>query len=233
VLITERPSEGVVALWLDRPASRNALDRDLTDALTSAFAQPARAFVLGSSDERWFCAGADLKMDDEVRAGVSDDLYELYRTMIMAPAPIIAAVAGPAVGGGAQLALAADIRVGGKAAMLRLAGPGHGLAVGAWALPSIVGRGRAMDLCLTMRAVGADEALRIGLLDRVEPDPRAAALELAAGIASLVPEAARRVKAVVRTGTDLVVALEAERDGNRSWSGSVRGLTREATRRES
>src|SRR5919108_254958 len=82
-------------------------------------------------------------------------------------------------GAGAQLAVAADLRVASPGARIQVAGPGHGLAVAAWSLPSLIGRGRAMDLCLTMRPVGAEEALRIGLVDRLEDDAAAAGLALA------------------------------------------------------
>jgi enoyl-CoA hydratase/carnithine racemase len=156
---------------------------------------------------------------------VSDLLYALYVTMLDSPAPIIATLDGPAVGGGAQLALACDIRIGGSRASLRFVGPGHGLAVGAWGLPALVGRGRAVELCLSMRTVGADEALAIGLLDRVEPDPFEAALRLAGEIAMLDAAAVARVKSVARTASGVLAALEEERTGNReSWSGSVSGL---------
>jgi enoyl-CoA hydratase/carnithine racemase len=226
-LRVEERGDGVLALWLDRPQARNALDAELVAALGAAFHRTdVRAFVLGSTDARCFCAGADLTLGDAERAEVSNRLYELYRTMICVSAPVVAAIEGPAVGGGAQLAIASDLRIGGATARLRFQGPGHGLSVGAWALPSLVGRGRALDLCLTMRTVGAEEALTIGLLDRVEAEPREAACLLAAGIAELHPEAAARVKAVVRTATSLVAALEAERAGNAPWSGSVGGLVR-------
>jgi enoyl-CoA hydratase/carnithine racemase len=224
-LQVERRGEGVFGLWLDRPAARNALDADLVDALEGAFRLPgARAFVLGSTDPRCFCAGADLGLSDPERSAVSSALYELYRTMLGTPAPIVAAIEGPAVGGGAQLAIASDVRIGSSAARFRFPGPGHGLSVGAWALPSLVGRGRAIDLCLTMRTVEAEEAFRIGLLDRLEPDAREAACAAAAEFARLVPEAAARVKTVAQAAGGLLQALEAERDGNASWSGSVEGL---------
>ena len=88
---------------------------------------------------------ADLSLADDERAQVSDLLYRLYQRMLLSPAPVIAAVDGPAVGGGAQLALASDLRVGGAGARLRFVGPGHGLAVGSWGLPSLVGRGRGCE----------------------------------------------------------------------------------------
>jgi enoyl-CoA hydratase len=182
----------------------------------------APAVVITTEDPRCFCSGADLSLDDHERAEVSDLLYELYRRMITQPAPIIVALQGPAIGGGAQLAVAADLRIAEPGATLRFMGPGHGLAVGAWALTSLVGRGRAMDLCLTMRTVDAGEAVSIGLVDRVVPDAREAALEIAAQLVTLDASAVHRVKRIVLGGSGLLAALESERAGNRaSWSGSV------------
>src|SRR5260370_6646842 len=91
------------------------------------------------------------------------------------PASIIAAWDGPAGGGGAQLALAADMRIVGPAALLRFVGLGHGLALGSWALPGLVGRGRALDWALTMRWVGAAEAWQAGLVSKPVDQPEAAA----------------------------------------------------------
>ena len=222
-LLVDRPHEGVARLRLNRPERRNALNHDLVDALDDAVAGlDAPAAVLASTDARAFCGGADLDLDDGARAGVSDRLYSLYRCMIKSGTVLVAAIDGPAVGGGAQLAVACDLRVAGPAARFRFAGPGHGLAVGAWALPALVGRGRAMDLCLTMRWVEAEEALQLGLVDRLVEDPEEEALALAAGIAGLEPDAVRRVKATVATASRHAVALDAEAEGNRaSWSGSV------------
>jgi enoyl-CoA hydratase len=219
----DRPAAGVLRLALDRPERRNALDRPLLEALLDAFAAPEEpVVVLGSTTREAFCAGADLRLADAERAEVSDLLYELYGRMTGCDAIVVAALDGPAIGGGAQLAIAADLRVAAPAARIKLAGPGHGLAVGAWGLPSLVGRGRAMDLCLTMRPVGAEEALRIGLVDRVAADAAAAALELAGELARLEPAAAARVKRVAWASARAIEALEVEREQNRaSWSGSM------------
>ena len=131
------------------------------------------------------------------------------------------------MGGGAQLAIAGDLRIGTPATRIRFAGPGHGLSVGAWGLPSLVGRGRALDLCLAMREVGAEEALAIGLLDRVVADADTVAIELATAFAALDANAVGRVKSTVRDVTGLLAALEAEREGNRvNWSGSTTVLRR-------
>lgn len=216
---------GVIVLWLNRPGSRNALDGDLVAALTAQFRRtPARAFVLGSSDPRYFCSGADLRLDDAERAAVSDQLYDLYRVMVASPAPIVVAVEGPAVGGGAQLALAGDIRLGAPSASFRFPGPGHGLSVGPWGVTSLVGRGRALEICLTVRTVQADEALQIGLLNRVEDEPRVSALRLAEELGRLDRDAVMRTKEIVRTALRLGDALELEQAGNAPWTRSVEGL---------
>jgi enoyl-CoA hydratase/carnithine racemase len=131
-------------------------------------------------------------------------------------------VTGPAVGGGAQLAAASDIRIAGPGARLRWTGPpGLDLAVGAWLLPDLVGRAAAMEIVLTGRWVEAAEALALGLVNRVCDDPE----PVAAGIAA---ELARRgsragVKAVMAAG-GLLDQLEAERAANRSaWARALAG----------
>lgn len=226
-LLTDRPEEGVLRLRLNRPDRLNAVDMPLVTALIEGFDEPeARAVVLGSTTSEAFCAGADLDIEDTERARVSDRLYELYEKMVTLPIPIVVAIEGHAVGAGVQLAIAGDLRVAGPGARLRVAGPGHGLAVAAWGLPSLVGRGRAMDLCLTMRPVGAEEALEIGLVDRVEPEPATAAVALAARLAGLDVASMGRVKRLVSTEDALLQRLREERSGNRSaWGGSIAGLS--------
>ncbi len=227
-LLVDRPSGDVLRLRLNRPDRLNAIDMPLVSALIGAFDEvDARVVVLGSSTPKAFCSGADLDLEDEERARVSDLLYELYEKMVELPVPIVVALDGHAVGGGAQLAVAGDLRIAGPKTKIRVAGPSHGLAVAAWGLPSLVGRGRALDLCLTMRAVNAEEALAMGLVDRITEEPGEAALDLASELARLDPAAVGRVKHVVSVASDLLVALREERSGNReSWSGSVAALRR-------
>src|SRR5919107_4752955 len=141
-LLVDWPAEDVLRLRLNRPDRLNAINTPLVEALNTAFdGVDARAVVLDSSTPRAFCAGADLDLEDAERARVSDLLYALYEKMVRLPIPIVVAINGNAVGGGAQLAIAGDLRVAGPLAILRVAGPGHGLAVAAWGLPSLVGRG--------------------------------------------------------------------------------------------
>ncbi len=225
-LLTDRPAKDVLRLRLNRPDQLNAINMPLVRALNAAFdSVDARAVVLGSSSQA-FCSGADLDIEDEERARVSDLLYELYEKMVKLPVPIVVAVNGHAVGAGMQLAVAGDLRIAGPETKMRVAGPGHGLAVAAWGLPSLVGRGRALDLCLTMRAVCAEEALDIGLVDRVEQDPGEAAVGLASEFAGLDPAAVGRVKRVVIEASGYLDALREERSGNSSaWSGSTAALS--------
>jgi enoyl-CoA hydratase/carnithine racemase len=227
-LLSDRPARDVLRLHLNRPDRLNAINTALVEALNAAFDRvDARAVVLGSSTREAFCSGADLDLEDAERAEVSDLLYELYEKMVRLTVPIVVAIEGHAVGAGVQLAVAGDLRLAGPQAKLRVAGPGHGLAVAAWGLPSLVGRGRALELCLTMRTVGAQEALSIGLVDRVEKDPAAAAVDLASDLARLDPEAVGRVKRVATGASGHLDALREERAGNRAaWSGSVAALTR-------
>ncbi len=222
-LRVESVSPGVVALWLDRGAKRNALDRELIAALADAVAEvEAATLVLGAEGDA-FCAGLDLSLAADERAACSDLLYDLYDRMLARRGSIVGVIEGAAVGAGAQLALACDLRIGGSAARFRFAGVGHGLAVGAWGLGPTVGRGRALDLCLTMRDLEAGEAARLGFLDRLVEDPRPTALALAGELAGRDGGAVGRAKELVNR--DLRRALASEREGNRAaWTGSVEGL---------
>ena len=142
-LRSERSPNGYRRLLLACPQRHNPLTPGLARALCDAFTEdPAQPVVLGSTDPVVFCAGADMTIGEAERAQVSALLYECLEIMITRPGPVIAAVGGPAVAGGAQLAAGADLRIAGPAARFRWIGPpGRGLAVGAWVLPDLVGRG--------------------------------------------------------------------------------------------
>jgi enoyl-CoA hydratase len=216
-VLAERSSAGYLRLLLSRPDQRNALDPGMVTALTDAMRADSEAVVLlGSTDPRVFCAGADLSLPMADRAAVSDLLYECYEHMVTRPGPVIAVIGGPAVGGGAQLATAADLRVAGPGARLRWAGPaGSGLAVGAWILPDLVGRGAALELSMTGRWVDAAEALSLGLVHRVDDDPDRAAAVLAEELAGVGPRGPGRVKTVAAAG-GVLDRLRTERAVNRA-----------------
>jgi len=219
-LRVEHSTAGYRQLLLARPERRNALDLGLARALRDALgSEETTPVVLGSTDPRVFCAGADLGVPDADRAAVSDLVYECCEIIITRPGPVIAVVSGAAVGGGAQLAAAADLRIAGPAARLRWIGPaGRGLAVGAWVLTDLAGRGTAMELALTGRWVEAAEALALGLVNRVDDDPGQVAAGIAGELAAQGPGAPARVKSVMTAG-GLLDRLRAERQANRAaWA---------------
>ncbi len=216
----EVPDEAVFLMGDER--RRNAIGAPFLDelgaAITRAEERQCAVLVFRSSLETVFCAGADLTLPDAERAVVSDRLYAIYQRMLASPVIFVADVDGAAVGGGAQLCLAADICMVTPRAWFRFAGAGHGLAVGAWALVAAVGRHAAADMCLTMRKVDAAEAVRLGLAT-----PRRD--ELIAEIARTDPAARRRLKQLLTA--DLHEPLDRERTGNReNWTGSIEGLRR-------
>jgi len=216
-LLVEHSPTGCRRLLLSRPDRRNAIDLGLARALRDALRQEETdPVVLASADPLAFSAGADLSIPNADRATVSDLLYECYEIMITRPGPVIAVIGGPAVGGGAQLAAAADLRIAGPAARLRWIGPaGHGLAVGAWVLTDLVGRGTAMELAMTGRWVTATEALAMGLVNRVEDDPGQVAADIAEELARQDRQSMASVKIVAAAG-GLLDRLRAERQANRS-----------------
>lgn len=213
---------------LDAPARRNALTLSTVEHLHQVLEEePGRTLVLGSAAPGIFSSGADLDVDDATRARLSDLLYACYELMVTRPGIVIAVVEGAAVGGGAQLTTAADLRTASSAARWRWVGPGHGLAVGSWVLPSLVGRARALDLTLTSRWLHADEAVTAGLVTRLDEDPWQAAVELDRRLGDADHAALARVKQVATAG-QLLDRLRAEREGNRtSWSGAAPPAHRE------
>lgn len=163
---------------LDRPAVRNAIDQTMVDelhAVCTELENEPRVLILTGSDGV-FASGADIgqlrdRTADDARRGINSTVFRRIREL---PMPVIAAVDGYALGGGAELAYAADIRIG--TPRVRIGNPETGLgiiaAAGAtWRLPEIVGHARASELLLTGRIIDADEALEWGLLSSLhEPD---------------------------------------------------------------
>ena len=216
------PEPDVTEFLMSDERRRNAVDSAFLDrldeAITSAEERQHATLVLRSALETVFSSGADLTLPDAERAAVSDRLYGTYQRMLGSPVIFVADVAGAAVGGGAQLCLAADICMVTPDAWFRFAGVGHGLAVSAWALVNAVGRHAAADMCLTMRRVDAAEAIRLGIATPWRD-------ELLAEIARSDPAARRRLKQLLTA--ELHEPLHRERTGNRdNWTGSIEGLRR-------
>ncbi len=236
-LVTERryagvrigPVEGapyVAELVLDRPQALNAVStqqaRDLGDATAALAGDPAvRAVVLSSSQARAFCVGADLKerndfTDDELRRQ-RPLARAAYGGVLALPVPVVAAVAGYALGGGLELALAADLVVVDETAVLGLPEVSVGVIPGGGGtqlLTRRVGWSRAADLVFTARRIDAAEAHRLGVADRLVPagQARAAAVEIATAVARHSPVGVRNAKRAMRLGlgTDLAAGLEIE-----------------------
>jgi enoyl-CoA hydratase/carnithine racemase len=224
----------VAAVTLDRPDALNAISTELAVELAETFEPLAtdpgvRAVVLTGAGERAFCVGADLKQ----RAGFDDHDWFVQREAFRrgfgavrrCPLPTVAAVAGFALGGGAELALACDLVVAGDDAVFGLPEVRLGLVPaggGTQLLVRRVGRSAARDLVLTGRRVGAEEARRLGLADRVVPraEVLAAATALAAEIAGNAPTAVRMAKWAMEVGGDLPVeaAMEVE---DQAWRRAV------------
>jgi enoyl-CoA hydratase len=213
---------GARMMLLDVPDRRNAIRLEALEALSAGLAEdPHRTVVIGSSTPGVFCAGADLRVADDERASISDRLYDLYEQMVTRPGVVIALVDGAAVGGGAQLATAADLRILTSRARFRWVGPGHGLAVGAWILPHLVGRAVALDLALTARWVDASTAVRLGLATEVSDPPDAELERICAGLAAGAHGAVARVKQIAAPD-GLVESVRRERSLNAAaWDGRV------------
>lgn len=205
-LLIERRDDRVLAT-LNRPERRNAIDLATIDALHALCAEleaaPRTLILTGAGGD--FAAGADIaqlreRRADDARRGINATAFLRVAEL---PMPVIAALDGYALGGGAELAYAADIRI--ATASLRIGNPETGLgilaAAGAtWRLPEIVGHARAADLLLTGRALGADDALAWGLISAIHPPEQLlpAAHALADRIAANDPLATRHTKRALR-----------------------------------
>ncbi|HEY7022357.1 MAG TPA: crotonase/enoyl-CoA hydratase family protein [Ktedonobacterales bacterium] len=186
----------VTTVILDRPEARNAVDRATAEDLVEAFrtfdADSDAAVGVLYGDHGHFCAGADLKA---FAAGNFNRVEPegdgpMGPTRMLLSKPVIAAIAGYAVAGGMELALWCDLRVMEEDATLGVFCRRWGIPLidgGTVRLPRLIGMSRALDLILTGRAVGAEEALAMGLVNRVVPHgaSRQAAEELAHELARL------------------------------------------------
>jgi enoyl-CoA hydratase/carnithine racemase len=227
----------VRTITIDRPASRNALTTDVCERLAAAVRGvpgDVHAIVVTGANAA-FCSGLDLKdamqrglaQGPDLERGLREYFHGVIRALVDSDRPTLALVDGAAAGFGCDLALACDLRivsdrgVFGEIFVKRGLMPDGG---GTWHLPRIVGLGRALELMLTGELVGAAEALRIGLANRVVPhgEVRARTHELASAIAKGPPLVHRAVKRAVYAGLDgdLAAALDREATGQMALIGS-------------
>jgi enoyl-CoA hydratase len=230
----------VTIVTIDRPAVRNAIDRPTAEALAAAFrgfdADPTAAIGVLTGAGGAFSAGADLKAIATGRGNrvAIDGDGPLGPTRMVLGKPVIAAIAGPAVAGGLELALWCDLRIAEADAVLGVFCRRWGVPLidgGTMRLPRLIGHGRALELILTGRAVTADEALAIGLVTRVVPpgQARAAAIALAHELAALPQAALRgdRLSAYEQWDLDADAALANElTHGGRALAEGVAGAAR-------
>ncbi len=224
---------GIALLRLDRPKARNAIDTAMLEELlarleTARSDDAVRVLLLSSTDHMGFSAGADVREELDVDGSVRRmQLFaDLYNELVSFPKPTIAACHGDVVGGGAEIAVACDLRIGGTNLRMRFPGAALGVPVGPARLVTLCGLAAAKYLLLSSRAVGADEALRIGLVNRVAPaaGTEQAALELASEVAAHPPEAVAALKGMLHEWDGVVERSVAEGEGQVEWQRTGPGL---------
>jgi enoyl-CoA hydratase/carnithine racemase len=221
-LVISENDKGIVTLTLNNPALRNPIsDMDmvdaLVDALTNADSDPATRVIILTGAGSGFSSGGNLKTMGEGTGGLADkqpvktrNNYKkgIQRIPLVFEAmevPVIAAVNGPAIGAGCDLACMCDMRIAGESAVFAESFvkvgiiPGDG---GAWLLPRVVGYSKACEMAFTGDPINAAEALACGLVSRVVPDAEllTAAKALAARIAVNPPHVVRMTKRLLREG---------------------------------
>lgn len=230
----------VTTVILDRPAAKNAVDRDTAEALAVAFrnfdADPESRVAVLYGDHGTFCAGADLKAlaSGKPNRVAPDGDGPMGPSRMLLSKPVIAAIGGYAVAGGLELALWCDLRVAEEDAVLGVFCRRFGVPLidgGTIRLPRLIGLSRALDLILTGRAVDAQEALAIGLVNRVvaKGQSRQAAEELARQLCELPQAAMRadRMSAYLQHDLDLEAALAKELElGSKALTEAVEGAAR-------
>jgi enoyl-CoA hydratase len=235
-----RPRDGVLLLALNRPERMNAITFEMFDELHQLLGEvrgdaSVRAVIVTGTG-RGFCAGLDLDDAEKLPAMSANEMmlgqehwagaFEAFHDL---PQPVIAAVNGAAAGGGLGLALAADIRIASEAARFNAAFVRIGLSAGdvgvSWSLPRVVGLGHAAEIMLTGDFLDADEAARIGLVNRVVPADELLdeALRVAERIALNSPFGITLTKRVLMANVDAGSLRNAVEVENRGQTLATRG----------
>jgi len=215
ILVTTEGRVGLITL--NRPKALNALNSQVMDEVTTAAAEfdadPGIGAIIVTGNEKAFAAGADIKeMADLSFADVfAADFFAPWAKFAATRTPTIAAVAGYALGGGCELAMMCDVLIAADSAVfgqpeIKLGVmPGMG---GSQRLTRAIGKAKAMDMCLTGRTMGADEAERAGLVSRVVPADRLLeeALAVAATIAGMSLPSAMMTKEAVNRAYETTLA---------------------------
>ncbi len=229
----ETPTDHVGLAVIDRPDRRNALNAELCDALRGHLeAAPDLRAVVIAGEGTAFCAGADIVRRTADHSGLAHGKQDSFRPAFERlcdaienyPAPVIAAVHGPAIGAGTQFAAACDFRVAGPDAVFGVPASKLGIVLSPaniTRLVRLVGHSNARDLLVTSRYVDRDEAFRLGLVTRNVVDTRVEALAFASEIAALAPITVQGHKRAVNLVNDSATLSE-------SAANEIRGLELQA-----
>ena len=224
---------GIAVLRLERPEARNAMNTQMLAELLEHLAvarsdEAVRVLVISSSDHLGLSAGADVReeLDEEGKVERMQLFADVYDAIVAFPKPTIAACHGDVVGGGAEIAVACDMRVGGANLRMRFPGAALGVPVGPARLVTLCGLAAAKHLLFSSRTIGADEALRMGLVSRVAPASATeeAALELAAAVAAHPPEGVAQLKRMLHEWDDVEGRSRIEGVGQVDWQREGPGL---------
>ncbi|MHC3439113.1 enoyl-CoA hydratase/isomerase family protein [Natrialbaceae archaeon A-gly3] len=200
-MIDVKEDERIRTVTIDRPDVRNALTWDGLADLEAAVSDAQRPVIYLEGAGEAFCAGADLEvvadLDEEDAEAFARRGQDVARAIEESSSIVVAGIDGPARGGGLELALACDVRVATPDATFGEPGVTFGL-FGAWGgtvrLPRVLGDGDALEFALSGRVVDAEEALRMGLISRIESDPRSVAEEIAGNESDALAVLKRRLR---------------------------------------
>lgn len=217
--------DGIATITLNRPDKLNAfagtMREDLLTALRSAERDQSCRVVVITGAGRAFSAGGDVEYMRELQQRRDVETFsrllraggDIILQIVQMPKPVIASINGIAAGAGCNLALACDYRIASEQAKLGESFVRIGLHPdwgGTWLLPRIVGRSRAMELMMTGRMVDANEALAIGMIDRVTSDLAGDTRKLARSIAEAPAAVLADIKHAVNAASELAAQLELE-----------------------
>lgn len=223
----------VALLQMDRPNQMNAISTEMLGELLMHLAvaredENVRAIVISSTDYSCFSAGADIKedLDEEGRVTRMQQFADLYDAVVQCPKPTIAACHGYTVGGGAEIAIGCDIRIGGSNLQMRFPGAELGIPVGPARLVTLCGLSAAKFLLLTSSVIKADEAFRLNLVNRLAPGAATenTAMEMAGKIATFDPAAVANLKHMLHQWDDVEGRSAEEGRGQVEWQRSGPGL---------
>ena len=229
-VVVSRRLGRVAVVEMNRPEVRHAMNTELLRALIAELGALAAAddvdAVVMTGAGGCFSSGADVAerigRDEAVtRMALFGSLYELVAAY---PRPTVAAISGWCIGGGAEVAAACDLRVGAPSAAIRFPGAVFGVPAGAARLPALVGLSHAKDLLMTARTLGADEAYRMGFLNRlVGEDQLLAEAAALAGTMAANPGVIVQKRALDEA-LGLSARMHAENRGLRRWQSDATGL---------